>query len=567
MPKRGGLGRGLDALIPPERKKQKASKTDENEVTIEKGVKSTKKEKARAKQQKNLQIRKETSSESKNEGLNGEEKDESIIFDFEAPIVFGNGKKENASLIESQNIPAENEDSDFADEAIDPAERSTDDAISQDEIDSAAEEEDQPLPTPNSAERDSELELKTTELTTADESVLNKNDAQASVAKNGEEKQELPESDQDTSSEDTVHSDDIEAVKNLNEADDRNNTEKSDIPASDIPASPSNIEKTGDEENGDHHRLSMSFDSDSFRGTEEDDMNETEFDREGPHTNAFETSEEEVKKESDRNTERGEVIMMRISLVEPNRDQPRKYFDDDAIDELADSIRQFGIIQPLLVQKKDDYYQIIAGERRWRAAKKCGLKEVPVIIRRFSNQEAVEVALIENIQREDLNPIEEARAYQRLVNEYALSQEEVAGRVSKSRSAVTNSMRLLRLDESIQAMVETGAISEGHARTLIPLPTAKEQLELAERIIKEKLSVRQTEKLVKELLKPSEKKRRQTDEKRDVLLQELSEQLKHSLGTKVSIRQSGKNKGKIEIEYYSDEELDRLYELLRSLNS
>ena len=567
MPKRGGLGRGLDALIPPERKKQKASKTDENEVTIEKGVKSTKKEKARAKQQKNLQIRKETSSESKNEGLNGEEKDESIIFDFEAPIVFGNGKKENASLIESQNIPAENADSDFADEAIDPAGRSTDDAISRDEIDSAAEEEDQPLSTPNSAERDSELELKTTELTTADESVLNKNDAQTSVAKNGEEKQELPESDQDTSSEDTVHSDDIEAVKNLNEADDRNNTEKSDIPASDIPASPSNIEKTGDEENGDHHRLSMSFDSDSFRGTEEDDMNETEFDREGPHTNAFETSEEEVKKESDRNTERGEVIMMRISLVEPNRDQPRKYFDDDAIDELADSIRQFGIIQPLLVQKKDDYYQIIAGERRWRAAKKCGLKEVPVIIRRFSNQEAVEVALIENIQREDLNPIEEARAYQRLVNEYALSQEEVAGRVSKSRSAVTNSMRLLRLDESIQAMVETGAISEGHARTLIPLPTAKEQLELAERIIKEKLSVRQTEKLVKELLKPSEKKRRQTDEKRDVLLQELSEQLKHSLGTKVSIRQSGKNKGKIEIEYYSDEELDRLYELLRSLNA
>ena len=539
MPKRGGLGRGLDALIPPERKKQKASKTDENEVTIEKGVKSTKKEKARAKQQKNLQIRKETSSESKNEGLNGEEKDESIIFDFEAPIVFGNGKKENTSLIESQNIPAENADSDFADEAIDPAGRSTDDAISRDEIDSAAEEEDQPLSTPNSAERDSELELKTTELTTADESVLNKNDAQTSVAKNGEEKQELPESDQDTSSEDTVHSDDIETVKNLNEADDRNNTEKSDI-----PASPSNIEKTGDEENGDHHRLSMSFDSDSFRGTEEDDMNETEFDREGPHTNAFETSEEEVKKESDRNTERGEVIMMRISLVEPNRDQPRKYFDDDAIDELADSIRQF-----------------------WRAAKKCGLKEVPVIIRRFSNQEAVEVALIENIQREDLNPIEEARAYQRLVNEYALSQEEVAGRVSKSRSAVTNSMRLLRLDESIQAMVETGAISEGHARTLIPLPTAKEQLELAERIIKEKLSVRQTEKLVKELLKPSEKKRRQTDEKRDVLLQELSEQLKHSLGTKVSIRQSGKNKGKIEIEYYSDEELDRLYELLRSLNS
>ena len=163
----------------------------------------------------------------------------------------------------------------------------------------------------------------------------------------------------------------------------------------------------------------------------------------------------------------GDVISMRISKVEPNRDQPRKYFDDTAIEELADSVRQFGIIQPLLVQKKDDYYEIIAGERRWRAAQKAGLKEVPVIVKTFSNQEAVEVSLIENIQREDLNPIEEAKAYERLVKEYGLSQEAVAGRVSKSRSAVANSMRLLKLNEAVQSKVETGELSEGHARAIL----------------------------------------------------------------------------------------------------
>ena len=262
----------------------------------------------------------------------------------------------------------------------------------------------------------------------------------------------------------------------------------------------------------------------------------------------------------------GEIVQMRLSLVEPNRDQPRKYFDEDAINELADSIKQFGIISPLLVQKKEDYYEIIAGERRWRAAKKAGLKEVPVIIREFSSQEAVEISLIENIQREDLNPIEEAKAYERLVSEYGLGQEEVAGRVSKSRSAVANSMRLLKLGPDVQKKVETGELSEGHARTLIPLGAPELQRQIAEQIIKEKLSVRQTEKLVKDLLNPGQRTVKKRDERRETLLLSLSENLKSALGTKVNIKQSGKNKGKIEIEYYSDEELDRLYELLRAIH-
>ena len=277
-----------------------------------------------------------------------------------------------------------------------------------------------------------------------------------------------------------------------------------------------------------------------------------------------EHAEELIPSETNEEIDKG-IVHLKISEVEPNRLQPRKYFDEEAIEELADSIRQFGIISPLLVQKKDGYYEIIAGERRWRAAKKAGLKEVPVIIREFSSQEAVEISLIENIQREDLNPIEEARAYERLTVEYGLAQEEVAGRVSKSRSAVANSMRLLKLSPEVQKLVETGELSEGHARTIIPIIAPEMQNAVSEQIIKERLSVRQTEKLVRDLLHPGKKTVRMRDERRMTLLSNLSENLKAALGTKVSIHQNGKNKGKIEIEYYSDDELDRLYELLRSI--
>ena len=272
-------------------------------------------------------------------------------------------------------------------------------------------------------------------------------------------------------------------------------------------------------------------------------------------------------KEAGDGTPSGDVINMRISKVEPNRDQPRKYFDDNAIEELADSVRQFGIIQPLLVQKKDGYYEIIAGERRWRAAQKAGLKEVPVIIKTFSNQEAVEVSLIENIQREDLNPIEEAKAYDRLVREYGLSQEAVAGRVSKSRSSVANSMRLLKLNPEVQSKVETGELSEGHARAILGVADEKLQTLIAETVIKENLSVRQTEKLVREQTKPKPKTKTSVSTAiEEVFIQDLNEKLKAALGTKVTIRPQGKKGGKIEIEYYSDDDLDRIYELLRSVH-
>lgn len=274
----------------------------------------------------------------------------------------------------------------------------------------------------------------------------------------------------------------------------------------------------------------------------------------------------EAKKEPQEEYAKDRVVNMRISLVEPNRDQPRKYFDEEAIIELSDSIRQFGIIQPLIVQKKDDYYEIIAGERRWRAAKKAGLKEVPVIIRNYSKQEAVEVALIENIQREDLNPIEEAKAYEQLVNEYGLSQEAVAERVSRSRSAVTNSLRLLKLDPEVQGMVETSQISEGHARAILGLVSPVLQKEAANAVLKDHLSVRQTEKMVRGLVSP-QKTKKTRDVVDTLMLNDLAEKMKSSLGTKVSIKPSSSQRGKIEIEYYSQDELDRLYEMLLSARS
>ena len=265
-------------------------------------------------------------------------------------------------------------------------------------------------------------------------------------------------------------------------------------------------------------------------------------------------------------TDKGDsVLIMKISSVEPNRDQPRKHFSEEGIEELASSIKQYGIIQPLLVQKRDDYYEIIAGERRWRAAMKAGLKEVPVIVKDYSNREAVEISLIENIQREDLNPIEEALAYDRLIQEFELTQEQVAGRVSKSRSAVTNSLRLLKLADEVRQMVIAGDISEGHARTLLGLPNEEMQRLLAERIVKEKLSVRETEKLVKKLTSNTPKKAKSRDYQKEAILGNLSEQLKVILGTKVSITEKGKSKGKIEIEYYSDDELNRIFEMLQSL--
>ncbi|MBQ8804084.1 MAG: ParB/RepB/Spo0J family partition protein [Tyzzerella sp.] len=259
-----------------------------------------------------------------------------------------------------------------------------------------------------------------------------------------------------------------------------------------------------------------------------------------------------------------EEQMMKINKIEPNREQPRKNFEEDALLELADSIKQFGVLQPLLVQKKDDYYEIIAGERRWRAAKLAGLKEVPVIVKEYTEQEAVEIALIENIQRENLNPIEEAFAYKRLLTEFNLKQDEVAERVSKSRTAVTNSMRLLKLDEKIQQMVIDDMISTGHARALLAIENSEEQLLLATRIFDEKLSVRDVENMIRQMKNPKVKREKKVVEN-DFIYRDLEEKMKSVIGTKVSINQKAKGKGKIEIEYYSNDELEHIFDLLMSI--
>ncbi len=253
--------------------------------------------------------------------------------------------------------------------------------------------------------------------------------------------------------------------------------------------------------------------------------------------------------------------MVKITAVEPNREQPRKNFDEDALLELSDSIKQFGIIQPLVVQdRKNGRYEIIAGERRWRAAKMAGLKEVPVIVKNYTDQEIMEISLIENIQRENLNPIEEAMAYKRLLNEFHLKQDEVAERVSKSRTAVTNSMRLLKLNEKVQEMVINEMITSGHARALLAIEDAEKQLTIATRVFDEKLSVRDIEKLVKDMNKPLKTKK--TKEELDFIYRDLEEKMKISLGTKVNINAKNDGKGKIELEYFSIDELDRLVDLL-----
>lgn len=263
-----------------------------------------------------------------------------------------------------------------------------------------------------------------------------------------------------------------------------------------------------------------------------------------------------------------DAVSVDINKVEPNRDQPRKKFDEDALLELAESIKQFGVLQPLLVQQRDNYYEIIAGERRWRAAKMAGIKEVPVIIKKLSEQEIMEISLIENIQREDLNPIEEALAFKRLLEEFKLKQDEVAERVSKSRAAVTNAIRLLKLDDRVQQMVVDEMLSTGHARTLLGIDDPEKQYVTAQKIFDEKLSVRDTEKLVKNLQnekKTAPEEPKKIDPKIEAIYKDLEEQMKVILGTKVSINHKDETRGKLEIEYYSQDELDRIIDLLRTV--
>lgn len=276
--------------------------------------------------------------------------------------------------------------------------------------------------------------------------------------------------------------------------------------------------------------------------------------------------EHSVRRKAEKTEQKPEKneLLLKITDIEPNREQPRKHFDEDALLELSDSIKQFGIIQPLIVQKKEDHYEIIAGERRWRAAKMAGLKEVPAIIKSYTDREILEISLIENIQRENLNPIDEARAYKKLLTEFHLKQDEVAERVSKSRTAVTNSMRLLKLDERVQQMVIDEMITTGHARALLSIEDKEQQYKIAMQVFDQKLSVRDVEKLMK-TMQNTENRKEKPQPENAFIYENLEEKMKVLFGTKVSINHKANHKGKIVIDYYSDDELERLIELFQSI--
>ncbi len=260
------------------------------------------------------------------------------------------------------------------------------------------------------------------------------------------------------------------------------------------------------------------------------------------------------------------ILTVNIDEVEPNRNQPRQYFDEESLEELAESIRAHGIIQPLLVLKKDNYYEIIAGERRWRAARLAGLTEVPVLVKDYSPQEAIEVALIENIQRQDLNPIEEAEAFQRLIEEYGLKQEEAAERVSKSRAAVANSLRLLKLDDRVKQMLIEDMLTTGHARALLAVENGDLQYSLAMKVFDKKLSVREVERMIRGIAS-SKKKKDISDPQMEAVYHSLEERIKNVIGSKVTIKPKSKKKGRIEIEYYSEDDLERIIDLLQSVKT
>ena len=281
-------------------------------------------------------------------------------------------------------------------------------------------------------------------------------------------------------------------------------------------------------------------------------------------------TQNEIKEPKDFEERDSEPVTVRISEVEPNRQQPRKAFDEEKLEELSASIKTYGLLSPILVQKRDGYYEIIAGERRWRAALKAGLKEIPVIIRDYSEKEILELSLIENIQREDLNPIEEAKAYKRLMDEFDMGQAEVAERVSKSRSAVANSVRLLKLGDPAQQMLVDGQISMGHARALLPLEDSDKQTELAQKIVDQALSVRDTEKIVKEILSGESGKETETVKPREqeedpgiaVIYKQIEERLQQTLHTKVSIQRKRNGHGKLQIEFYNNDDLDKIIDKL-----
>lgn len=322
-------------------------------------------------------------------------------------------------------------------------------------------------------------------------------------------------------------------------------------------------ETSSDKENLNSKRTKYGEVADSSMDVmEEEKRKETEQLQENSLEITLETGGKPAKNQTNVSRE----TLVKITDIEPNTEQPRKKFEEESLQELADSMKEYGVLQPLLVKKIGDTYQIIAGERRWRAAKLAGLKEVPVIIREYDRQQSVEIALIENVQRADLNPIEEAFAYQLLMQEFGLKQEEIAARVSKNRATITNSIRLLKLAEPVQKLLIEGKLSSGHARALLGIEDPEQQIKLAQEIADKGLSVREAEKIVKLLSKPQkEKKEKEEDKNLSYIFQDLEERMKGIMGTKVMIHQKDKNKGRIEIEYYSSSELERIVELIESI--
>ncbi len=308
--------------------------------------------------------------------------------------------------------------------------------------------------------------------------------------------------------------------------------------------------------------INVFFGDEPEEGKKTPENGETEEKAEDKNTRGEIAAEKTVEKIVEKPVEQ----KVKLSLIEPNTSQPRKDFDEDELTELADSIRQYGIIQPLVVTKQGSHYRIIAGERRYRAAKIAGLKEVPVIVRDYDKQQSMEIALIENVQRADLNPIEEAEGYSQLIDEFGLTQEEIAERVSKNRVTITNALRLLKLDERVQKMLSEGQLTAGHARAILGINDNEAQYEAAKRVVKDSLSVRETEKLVKDMTKPEKRPPKKTaGPDIDRIYKQMEDKLKSIMGTKVVINRKDKNKGRVEIEYYSEEELDRIIELLESI--
>ncbi len=275
----------------------------------------------------------------------------------------------------------------------------------------------------------------------------------------------------------------------------------------------------------------------------------------------------EVGNNVERKTEtenKDQILWVKLSRLEPDPEQPRKDFGEDEINELADSIKTHGVFQPLLVQKKDRGYMIVAGERRWRAAKIAGLHEVPVIVREWNEQEKVEIQLLENLQRQKLNPIEEGQAYKRLLSDYGLKQDELGERIGKNRVTITNAMRLLKLDQRVQQMVIEGKLRQGHARSLLPITDGEKQYEMAQRIFDEEMTVREIEKMVRDFVKPPKKKEIKKDnEALDLILRKYEDEIRESIGAKISIKAKDNKRGRIEIEYYSPEELEELVKKLK----